>query len=177
MNFNDYFKQVLDTTYDEWNTISCWGYGAGPSYLNRFEVWNTGNGEFHNIEIDSHGMIAICKNNISISIAWGLKHNDDFSETWANNFPDKHARSSYLDFFCNGVLIHREIMVSVDGGRCYLPLPQRDIDSKTYEVKRHFISKQKSDFIKMINELESSSDQYEYYLDSAGIELIEEDWF
>lgn len=55
------------------------------------------------------------------------KHNDNFQEKWANKHPDPSASSYWYDLSNDGVLIERFILVSVDGARAELPLP--DINS------------------------------------------------
>ena len=50
-------------------------------------------------------------------------HCDDFQEVWANRHPDPSAKSYYYDILFDGNFIHRLILVSVDGHRATLPLP------------------------------------------------------
>lgn len=176
MNLNEYLNEIMGSSVDDWTVISCWGAGSGPSYLDKFIVWNTGDDKFHNIEINSHSMVASYKKNLSISIAWGLEHNNDFREDWANDFPDSKAMSSYIDFFYNGVLVYRDIIVSVDGGRCYIPLPNMEFDEKTHKIIDLSVTWQQYEFIKMINKFESSCD-YDSYFSRTNIKLIEESWF
>ncbi|MTI67520.1 MAG: hypothetical protein FH753_13120 [Firmicutes bacterium] len=176
MNLSEFSKEIMNSNIDDWTINSCWGAGAGPSYLNQFTVWNTGDDKFHNIEIDSHSMIASYKRNLAISIAWGLNHNDDFCEDWANDFPDSRAMSSYIDFFYNGVLVYRDIIVSVDGGRCYIPLPKREFDKKNHKVTRLSVTRQQYEFIKMINQF-ASTYNYDSYFKRTNIEIVEENWF
>ena len=59
---------------------------------------------------------------ISKSIDDGI-HNDDFQEAWANGHPDPSAVSYYYNILFDGNFIHRLILVSVDGHRATLPLP------------------------------------------------------
>jgi len=175
MNLYEYFERVINTEAKDWNTITCWGAGSGPSYLNKFTVWNTGKGNFSNIEIDSHSNIAVLKSDITMTFAWGLSHNNDFAEEWANKFSDKKAMSSYIDFFYNGVLVFRDIIVSVDGGRCYIPLPDMEFDKETSKVKRFVVSNSKYKFVKMLNSFESTYD-YESYFSRSGLVIIDERW-
>lgn len=50
--------------------------------------------------------------------------NEDFKAVWANRFPDQHARGYFVFLrFCN-TLIDTYILVSVDGGRAFLPIPK-----------------------------------------------------
>ena len=53
-------------------------------------------------------------------------HVKDFKEPWANKHPDPTANSYWYDLSYNGALIERFILVSVDGARAELPLPDRN---------------------------------------------------
>lgn len=50
-------------------------------------------------------------------------HNKNFQEPWANKHPDNHATSYWYNLTYDGSLIERYILVSVDGSRAILPLP------------------------------------------------------
>ncbi len=50
-------------------------------------------------------------------------HNKNFKEPWANKHPDSKATSYWYNLSYDGSLIERYILVSVDGGRATLPLP------------------------------------------------------
>jgi hypothetical protein len=171
MTLDEYMRLVSDSTRSDWNVIVCWGAGSGPSYLTDMSVWYTGSGDFHNLEMRTHSSVATFKQDISVSFAWGMQSNDDFMEDWANKFPDSHASSYYIDFFYHGSLIARELGVSVDGGRVTLPLPDRDIDSRTYETRRLTVTSQMNSILKLINSMTSSYD-YDEYLKRAGIVVV-----
>lgn len=175
MTLDEYQKIILATSVDDWTHISCWGAGAGPSFLNKFSVWTTGRGEFSNIEVDSHSEVLSLKRDLLVSVALGLSHNDDFIEPWANKFADKKAMSGFVDFFYSGALIYRDIYVSVDGGRCRLPLPRQHISDKTHEVERLTVPQAKADFYRLLNGLESTFD-YDSYLSRSGIETTDAPW-
>ena len=95
----DEYKVTLATTEDDRTRISCWGAGAGLSFRDALSVWTKGSGEIHNLEVDSHSEVLSLKSDLLISVACGITHNDDFTEDWANSFPDKHASSAFVDFF------------------------------------------------------------------------------
>jgi len=175
MNLQEYASSIIDSTKGDWNIITCWGFSAGPSYLARSSVWTTGKGEFSNMEVESQGMVASLKTNLSISIAWGITSNPDFKEDWANMFDDPSASSHIIDFFYNGSLVFRDIYVSVDGARCSLPLPDRDFDDKTHKVRRHTVPKDKYSFFRMFDGFEQVSD-FDGYFDRAGFEIVDSPW-
>src|SRR5680860_1730819 len=134
MNLKEYSKMIIGSTKEDWNLITCWGFGAGPSYLERSSVWTTNENKFSNMEVESQGMVASFKHDLSISMAWGISSNPDFKEEWANKFSEHHASSGFVDFFHNGALVFRDIYVSVDGARCRLPLPDREFDEETHKA-------------------------------------------
>ncbi|ASK18050.1 hypothetical protein [Halomonas sp. N3-2A] len=49
---------------------------------------------------------------------------DDFKEPWANQHPNPRAITYWYDYFYDGNLIERFILVDVDGNRATLPLPK-----------------------------------------------------
>lgn len=50
-------------------------------------------------------------------------HNDNFKEEWANNFPDPAAKSYYIRLYYGSTYLKCYILVSVDGARAMLPVP------------------------------------------------------
>ncbi len=132
MRFDDYMNEVLNSSKHDWNVMTCWGFGSGPSYREQFEVaqrMTPSRDLLSTIDVKSHSMSAALRSNLAITIAWGLTSNEDFIEPWANSFPNPKASSSYVDFFYAGSMIYRDIYVTVDGGRVRLPLPD-DRDGK-----------------------------------------------
>lgn len=175
MDLQQYERRIMDTTKNDWTIITCWGFGSGPSYLERASVWTTGKGEFSNIEIESHGMRASLKSDLSIGIAWGFQSNPEFKEPWANQFPDPSASSHFVDFFYGSVLVYRDVYVSVDGGRCMLPLPDREFDPQTHEVRRYTVPKDKHRFFRLLDGFERLSD-FDRYFNQAGFQLTDAPW-
>jgi hypothetical protein len=61
-------------------------------------------------------------------------HQEDFREPWANGFPDPKAVSYWADITYDRALIDRRVLVSVDGGRAMLPMPQSRVDLKVNKL-------------------------------------------
>lgn len=173
MTLDEYKAKILAATYDDWTRISCWGAGAGPSFRDALSAWTKGGGEFHNLEIDSHSEVLSLKSDLLISVACGITHNDDFIEKWANSFPDKHASSSFVDFFYANQLVFRDIYVSVDGGRCRLPLPDINLNCFESDVQSLSVSDEKYRFFRILN---GTSHEYDNYLARAGITVVAAKW-
>lgn len=173
MTLDEYKKKILATTEEDWTRIGCWGAGSGPSFRDALSVWTKGSGEFRNLEVDSHSEILSLRGDLLISVACGITHNDDFIEDWANSFPDQHASSAFVDFFYANQLVYRDIYVSVDGGRCRLPLPDIKLDVSKKEVKALTVPEDKYHFFRLLN---VDSDDYDSYLSRAGIEIADGEW-
>ena len=174
MEFIKLISEILNSDKTDWNVIVC--ENLGLSNLNSFSVWSTGTGDFKNIEINSHDYIASYKKNLSICLAWGLTINDDFQEKWVEIFPDKSASSHYIDIFYNGMVVFRIPYVTVDGGRCYLPLPERDFDENKKEIVKLKTPKNEYNFIKLVNSFLRDYTRYDDYLKRAKIEICNEVW-
>lgn len=74
--------------------------------------------------MDPHTDIAAYRHDLSIGISWGETCVRPFEEPWLEHFPDRSAYSVWVDPTFNGHMVDRKALVRVDGGRCYLPLPQ-----------------------------------------------------
>lgn len=71
-----------------------------------------------------HSTFYILREDASISLAFGAPHRDGEAwspEPWSQGFADKKVYGYWLDVRYNGVTIHRDLIMSVDGGRAYLP--------------------------------------------------------
>jgi hypothetical protein len=69
------------------------------------------------------------------------RHVKDFREPWANKHPDSSASSHWYDLSYDGALVERFILVSVDGARAELPLPDRntlEVEVLNYRVAQIF---------------------------------------
>lgn len=80
---------------------------------------------------------------LRIRVRWdepGL-HVKGFAEPWATEHPDPSANSYWYDLFYDGALIERFILVSVDGARAELPLPDPtslEVEPLVYKVAQVF---------------------------------------
>ncbi|MDH3690384.1 MAG: hypothetical protein OEU36_12980 [Gammaproteobacteria bacterium] len=68
-------------------------------------------------------------------------HVRKFKAPWANKYPDPTANSYWYDLSYDSALIERFILVSVDGARAELPLPDRstlEVEPLIYKVAQIF---------------------------------------
>jgi hypothetical protein len=98
MNYQSIVRMFLDTPASQWKRVS-------------------GSHEY-----------AFCMEDVNLRIVSTLNEEDiqadDFAEPWANGFTDPRARGYFYNFYYGETLLHRFILVSVDGGRASLPIPQ-----------------------------------------------------
>jgi hypothetical protein len=116
--------------------ISCLGY---PSYL----PWSP-DGDFN-----EHLARAAYRPDVSIGLAWGIRVEDDFRADWVQELEEplnRPAPSFIADILYNGMLVARELLVLVDGARCYLPIPRLG--------KGMHVSMWDHDFAKLLDELQ-----------------------
>ncbi len=85
---------------------------------------------------------AVFKNDpaLRIEVAYNNEsvHNFDFREGWANKFPDPNATSYYYYLYYGSTRLKEFILVSVDGGRARLPLPNSAIDLSVDPLRYKF---------------------------------------
>lgn len=86
--------------------------------------------------------------------------NKEFVEDWANRHPDNHATSFWYELYYDGALLERYILVSIDGGRAELPLPERNTSVIT---KRNY----------HIGKIHDSNGTLDEYILRSGLEVEE----
>lgn len=99
------------------------------------------------VEVESGKEVAFLLKDVDLRIESSLtdEHidNESFLEKWANRFPDPSASSRFYDLYYRNTLLHRFILVSVDGHRAKLPLPEpggMTVLQSTYKVAEIFDS-------------------------------------
>ena len=81
--------------------------------------------DWHDCFIETNAApIKVLIADLSIRLVSGAEHNANFKEAWANNFADPMASSDYVEVHLNGAAVDALVLVSVDGGRCLIPMPQ-----------------------------------------------------
>ncbi len=144
------------------------------------ELWSTilasSREDWHFIETPSsdhksHDSVAVYIPNISVTIAWGLKWQQDYQAEWCKKFSSPNAYGGYADVFFNNALVYRSPYVWVDGIFFPNPVPR----DKGIEVNKHACT-----FMKLIESMSSAARPdhhlYEVDLRRAGFTVVNEDW-
>jgi len=150
MRYDEILELIAQSNPEDWNRIA-----DAPLFLYGFPDEQ---GDWTH-----HSERAAYKPDLSVGLAWGLTYREDFKEDWANLHPDKRAFGEWVDVFYNGMLVHRDVRVVVDGGRVGLPLPERRDD-------RLVISSWQYRFFKLIQELGGGWD-FDEYVKRSGFEV------
>ena len=175
MNIWDYMNTIARSDKSEWLYTVCWGYGSCGCFHD--DLSNETVEDQTVTIVDKHSSYAAFAKDLSISLAWGLGlKNKELNESWTQVFPDKSARMYFLDFFYNKALIYRETVVSVDGGRCILPLPKQVFD-KADETKviEYRINSIINNILRLVNSLQTTYD-YDSYISRSGI-IVEDSYY
>jgi hypothetical protein len=163
MTHSELLSIVASSVEEDWNLIHS---DIGSTYIYKLDFYNGLEEQKNVIIVDSHSTIAIYKNDLSITMAWGMKDDVPFTESYLESFSDKNAVRLYLDFFYNGVLVNRLPYIDVDGHRASLPigLPSNG---------KFYVEKIKNDIIKLVHNLDHGSAGYQYddYFKRAGFIL------
>ncbi len=164
MDYDTYISIIVNSSVDDWNVITCGIYG--PSYKSKFEFNEVWDGVKGVLTEESHGVYAVYKKDISISLAFGITVNEDFKEDWTNSFPDSHASSHIVDLFFYNTLVERIEYVLVDGCRAKLPLPKSPKDLSVNRVEY--------EIVKLIDRMVSGEGNFEKYFNRAKLQIAED---
>lgn len=138
MGLEELRRLIAESDRSDWNVISCLNT---PSYLS----WNPVEMNKHPGAYNEHLARAAYRPDVAIGLAWGITDNDDYREEWAQSFPNKHAERFIADILYNGMLVSREYVVLVDGGKGYLPRP--------YDHEQLLVSAWDHAFVRLLDEL------------------------
>lgn len=172
MDIWTYMNTVASSKKTDWLYTVCWGYGSSGCFHDDF--FNESIDDQIVTNVDKHGNYASYAKNLSISLAWGLgTENKELKEPWTQVFSDKNARMYFLDFFYNSALVYRETVVTVDDGRCILPLPKQLLDendqSKVIEYRTNPVL---NNILRLVNSFFSRYD-YDEYIKLSGIKIAD----
>lgn len=66
--------------------------------------------------------------NFQIVIDWDKPVVENYMEEWIKDYPDKEYNASYfVRLEANTMLLEKELFVSLDGGRIFIPSPRRTL--------------------------------------------------
>lgn len=177
MRLQDIRNTIEGSTNADWHHITCWGAGSGPSFHNKWERWGTlGGGDLDkwSLDLDYHGNTLVYRENVALTIAWGITAEKGMTPDWNSVFPDNGPVDYQLgDVFWNGALVDRHYLTAVDGGRVILPLPKPVFEQRNgkTEVARYEVTHYERAFARLIDRAAPSADFDQYY-EQAGFVTV-----
>lgn len=185
MKLADIWDTITRSTRADWNHIPCWGAMSGPSFHDSFETTSSSRGLETGVE--SHGNVAIYREDVNLSIAWGIDVDDRFWRThktklnydFQKNFMNDDVTRCFADVFWAGSLVDREILVAVDSGRTLLPAPRGYLVSgESHEdtaVWGDKVTSREVAFARLVDSLEGGGGEFSSNLRRAGFAVIDEE--
>lgn len=148
MTLHNLLQTIITSSGNDWHSID----SNGPLFKHRIIM----NGDIP--ETDQHSESASYKPDVQITMSWNLLDNDEFRTPYANCNPNPEAKGMWLDIFFNDALVFRTKYISVDGGRCNIPIPTPN--NGVEEVSNEY-----ADLINVLNQIHGVNRQtFERYL-------------
>jgi hypothetical protein len=156
VDFDTYIDLVSRSAPADWNVET------GPVFLQAIS--------HREGPIPSHSAIMAYRRDLAITMAYGMVCREEVHADWTRVFPDQRSSMRYLDFFYNSALVFRDVLISVDGGQCVLPIPNPGPTSP-YEVPRR-----KRDLARLVHQITNPMRDFDDYFAHANLRAIEEIW-
>lgn len=135
------------------------------------------------IEIQGHEYLAHYVDELDVALAWGADHRsgEAWEGAWADwaKFPDSRVYGFYGELLWRGSPVYRQLMVSVDGGRAYLPTPNPVLagDAPTAAIERWTVKQTEVWLPRLLDGLQRAGGgaNFDEYFDRAKLEVVDDD--
>ena len=174
MRLDEVHDLIRTTGATDWHLVE----GPGQTFLDTLAVTTFGIDDDApwRLDIDGHHSRAPFRGDVSLGLAWGLDYEGGrtWKEPWAT-FPDEEVRGFWADILYNGMLIGRNLLASVDGGRCYLPMPHPivDTDGAAPTVTGQRVSTFEYNVARLIDGIGRGTSEFDTYFAQTGIQIID----
>lgn len=115
MNLFKLRELIIHSTIDDWHNVT-----VGPYFTDAPDIDND--------TVEQHSELMVYRHDIDLTIQHGIRarrfgHVEKVTQLWQDaHFPDPTVYVEFVDVFWRGVLVDREHVVTVDGGRASIPL-------------------------------------------------------
>jgi hypothetical protein len=157
MRLREIHQALTETRAESWRRIHA------PIFLDKIQKW-TGGGEGWGIDIVEHSDGAALREDVNLTIAWGMERARDLRFPSWSEFPDPAVHSAYLDVFWAGAHVDRFTYAQVDGYRGLFLMPSRVAGEDTLTEAEIAVG----DLLMSFSYPESSRE----YARSAGIRIV-----
>lgn len=181
MNLRD-LREILTTTDAwQWSRID----STGPLYRNGYVVsGGLGPDAEHDINIYWHDSAAVYRDDIDLTIQWGMnlspvrEDRDAWHLPWAEKFPSRSVHPHWVDVFWRGTLVDRYAMVSIDGGHGLVPFPHTKAksDPLDHDTKYDYvISERELGIARLIDSLQGGIYRVDEHVARCGLVVTQDE--
>lgn len=117
MDKKEFFNEIMNSSEQNWNIIT-----------------------LISAKENEHYEKAILESNIDISIKRGANQ-ESFHEDWAKKYPDENPKKYSIDFYYNSSLIESDFIISIDGGRGEILIPEKNGNEIFFSKTRYKLAK------------------------------------
>ncbi|WP_193747397.1 hypothetical protein [Ruegeria sp. ANG-S4] len=156
-----YFSMIERSKPDAWRVEVL------PPYLAEIQQLNDPLEEPPYLLAEKPTSLLVFRDDVRISVAMGRIEEEEFNEDWATGFSDKKATLRRADFLFSGSLIYSCSYVSVDGGRCDLPL----LSSGKLTVPKRF-----NRAMQIFHQARETGCSYSNYIVGSRATIVDEEW-
>lgn len=183
MILEDALSLIASSDVSDWNVIPCWAANTGPSFLDRLQTW-WGPDDGWGLDVDQHAIRAAYKPDLSLGLAFGLDFRPEYrgepdsrnlTFDWAEDFPDSDVAGYWLDVLWCGMLVYRDLLLSVDGGRALLPSPRGFYVPTGAARAEHVgdtVTEREVAIARLVHSFEHTEKEFQGYLDRAGFVVV-----
>ena len=166
MKYDEIGRLVTASSAEDWAVLP-----GGPLYLD--QLGEVSSGDRHWVEVGSHHTLAVYRPDVSLRLAWGLALGDKLTFE-GMIWPDRTITRHVADAFWEGSLVSRWHYLVVDGGRCYLPDPDRGLlrtggSADDYETGPWTATASEVALARLLNALTPRVNEFSRYLEQSGI--------
>jgi len=69
-----------------------------------------------------------------IVVDWDKQVVENYQEEWIRDYPDREHNTSYfVRLEANGIFLMKELFISLDGGRAFVPSPRRELKNNEFK--------------------------------------------
>lgn len=150
--------------------VEDWAVVFRPTFRHRFSPRTDAEGKVSRIDIEEARVHFTYRPDIRIVLGWGLDEINDYVVPVEGEIGHENARTSALDIYLNGRIVHRETMLRVDRQRCILPLP------RTWSEPPQRVPKAQARVARLIHALAGPPTDFDAYFAMAGMVEVDAPW-
>ena len=117
MRYDEFRELIIGSSPDDWALLE----DSGGVYS--YDLREVGLGDRRRLKVEAHHNLAVYRADIDLQLTWGLTLDSDLTFE-GMDFADPSIALQLVDGLWRGALVTRWPVLWVNGGRCYLPVPQ-----------------------------------------------------